>query len=135
MPRGSRIPLEEKLAWMRERQREREKEEERRRQEEEVKAKMIAERALELREPNGAPQQPPTVSRRKMMRVDEVAKLLGVSTTTVLRWFRHRAVIVHPGPRKTTMLISEQILDDWITEHTAKQPAPRGRVPVAARSL
>lgn len=120
MPRYPKQPLEQKLAWMRERQRAKE-EEARLKQEAEMKAQLM-ERAARLHESNGAGQvERPSLPSRRMLRVDEVAKTLRVSVTTVRRWFRHCAVIVHPGPRKTTMLISEQILDDWIAEHTAKR--------------
>lgn len=116
MPRYPKQPLEDKLAWMREQQRA--KAEESRRQEE----KQAGEKAAQL----AAPSTVALLERpsRKMLRVDEVAQILRVSVSTVQRWFRDRAVIVHPGPRKTHMLISEQILDDWIAENTAKR---RGR--------
>jgi phage terminase Nu1 subunit (DNA packaging protein) len=53
----------------------------------------------------------------QMLRVKQVAELLGVSTKTVQVWFRKRAVVVQ-GPHKATMLIPRRVLDDWIREHT-----------------
>jgi hypothetical protein len=112
MPRYPKEPLEDKLAWMRERQREKEAEA-RLKQEGELKVQAIAEQAARL--PEG---QVGTAARRRMLRVDEVAGILRMSDKTVRRWFRDRAVVVRAGRRKTTMLISEQILDDFIRDHT-----------------
>jgi hypothetical protein len=124
MPRYAKQPLEEKLTWMRERQKEREEraarqgeqEEARRRQERlEQSAERVARAAPGLLERPS----------RRMLRVHEVAEILRCSSRTVGRWFAGRAVIVRTGPRKTHMLISEQILDDWIAEHTATPQARR----------
>lgn len=135
MPRYPKQPLEEKLAWMRERQRAKE-EEARRKEEDELmtrlmqlsvaKADQVREwmrlneeqrdrKLAELRPPKYTASCGP--GRPRMLRVDEVAVILSVSVSTVQRWFKDRAVIVHPGPRKTTMLISQQALDDWFAEH------------------
>lgn len=126
MPRYPRLPLEEKLAWMRERQRTKE-EEARRQQEAELRATLTTAAELHaqlarspvLRAPaSGRAGQKEIPPERKMWRVDEVAKMLAVSVRTVRRWFNGRAVIVPTGPHKTTVLISQKALDDWFREHT-----------------
>ena len=118
MPLYPKTPLEEKLAWMRQRQKQKE---------------VQTEEVVRQREPRKQSEQrpePPRLERpgRKMMRVSEVAEILGVSTKSVQRWFRDRAVLVRPGLRRTIMLISEQVLDEWIAEHTPKPQAARRRV-------
>lgn len=90
-------PLESKLAWMR------------------AKQGKKAEREIEpgrfvvpLPDPPLLPQ---------MLRVKQVAELLGVSRQTVERWFGHRAVVVQ-GRSNKVMLIPRRFLDDWIRDHT-----------------
>ena len=122
MPRYPKQPLEVKLAWMRERQRAKE-EDARRKAEEELMARLMAlseEKAAWVREQmrrDAESRYALPERRRKMLRVDQVAEELGVSTRTVWRWFADRAVIVKPGLRRTTMLIPQQALDDWYAEH------------------
>ena len=85
----SRYPaekLESKLVWMRERQRKRQAKE------------ALAAPAARIEPP--APQR----ELPQMLRARQVAKSLGVSDTTVYRWFRDRAgVVLIQGPRKATM--------------------------------
>ena len=113
MSRYPKQPLEERLTWMRERQRVKE-EELRQKRESELKVQVTAEQAARLSEGQAGT----AASRRRMMRVGEVAGILRISPRTVQRWFADRAVIVRAGRVKTTMLISEQMLDDWIRDHT-----------------
>lgn len=58
----------------------------------------------------------------EMFRVPEVAYMLGVSSQSVHRWFADRAIkVLGPGGqrhRKTTLLISRAVLEDWMREHT-----------------
>jgi hypothetical protein len=106
MSRYPSQPLEEKLAWLRERMR--------------AKAESPESRSLS----------PAKYRRRKrlavelpkhlrMFRVVEVAEMLGVSSQTVRRWFKGRVVAV-PGPkikfgrRRFTLLISQQDLEEFI---------------------
>ena len=129
MARYPKQPLEERLAWMRERQRRKQQAEEppapppvptvrevRARQP--LRALPSVPAKVEPRVP-AAPEIPPE---RKMLRVAQVAKMLSVSRKTVSRWFADRAVVVGSGPVKTTMLISEQALTDWLAEHQATRP-------------
>jgi Helix-turn-helix domain len=122
MPRYPKQPLEEKLAWMRQKQDQKQAEAEVRAEEERRRARLAA---GERRPAPPPPLPPPPVIRpawaaRQMLRVDQVAGVLSVSTRTVQRWFADRAIIVQTGPTKTTMLIPEQALDDWFTEHAPK---------------
>lgn len=86
-------PLESKLAWMR--------------------AKQDRKRA---EAPAAVPAPPRESTPPQFFRAHQVARMLNVSVKTVQRWFRRHAVIVRGG-RKTTMLISQRALDDWIREH------------------
>ncbi|MGA7238336.1 MAG: helix-turn-helix domain-containing protein [Bryobacteraceae bacterium] len=89
MPRYPAQPLEEKFAWMREKQRK--------------------------REPEGSPQSPQLPQYHRMK---QVARALGISDRTARRWFRKRAVIVSgPCGTKSTMLIPQQAVDDFIRKH------------------
>lgn len=59
-------------------------------------------------------------------RVDEVSKMLGVSKRSVTRWFQDRALHVGPGRRgplrpKQTLLISRELLEEWILEHSPQK--------------
>jgi excisionase family DNA binding protein len=100
MPRYPKQPLEERLAWMREKQK----------QKTEVEARPAPVAPVIV--------QPPQVTTgRQMLRVKKVADMLSVSHMTVRRWFAKRAVIAHPGARRTTMLIPVEALDEWIREH------------------
>ena len=54
-----------------------------------------------------------------MYRVNEVVRMLGVSRRTVERWFRSRAVLVAAPGAKGTLLISRQLLEEWVKEHSA----------------
>lgn len=109
MPRYPAQPLEEKLAWMRERQRQRQ--------------------AAEVYEaPPRRPLTPAKYERRqklgeipRMLRVGEVAEQLGVSRHSVSRWLRDRGVFVGQGSRRI-MLISQQDLEDWKREHRLTAP-------------
>lgn len=98
MPRYPKQPLEEKLAWMREKQ------------------KQKTEAVVAPAAPVFA--QPPRVEAtgRQMLRVKKVADILSVSQMSVRRWFATRAVIV-PGAHKATMLIPVEALDDWLRAH------------------
>ncbi|PWT71385.1 MAG: hypothetical protein C5B60_10995 [Chloroflexi bacterium] len=140
MARYPAQPLEEKLVWMRQRQRQRQEAEARQQQKDESKFQLseaqkkelrlwaqVKEALLEanlvirtpsVRTPSAACEE--TSYERRMLRVGEVAIELGVSVRTVQRWFADRAVIVEAGPRKTTMLISRRVLDDWKKEHTSR---------------
>lgn len=93
MGRYSDAQLEGKFAWMRERQRERQEQE---------------------RETSVAP--PVASEPPEMLRVKQVAKILGVSISSVERWFANRCVLVR-GRRRNTILIPRKALDDWIREH------------------
>ncbi|HXA25591.1 MAG TPA: helix-turn-helix domain-containing protein [Acetobacteraceae bacterium] len=129
MPRYPKQPLEDKLAWMRDRQNQKKAEEDLRAREETRRAQVAsgasspAEAILrDLLQTLAAQRQPvrpaPAVT-RQMLRVGQVAEILSVSARTVQRWFADRAVIVQ-GPTKTTMLIPQQALDDWLREHAPK---------------
>lgn len=127
MPRYPAKPLEEKLAWMRERQRAKE-EEAREKEVDELMTRLMQlnrEKAAKAREQMRLDGEPPSDGERppqgRMLRVDEVAARLSVSVSTARRWFADRAIIVHPGPRRTTMLIPQQALDDWFAEHAPKR--------------
>lgn len=55
----------------------------------------------------------------EMLRVKDVAVILGVSRQTVERWFARRVgTVVVQGRSNRMMLIPQQTLDDWIREHT-----------------
>ena len=62
----------------------------------------------------------------RMLRVTEVAELLGVSPKTVRRWFEKRAVVVgqvrttKSRQRRRTLLISQQDLEQWISEQRGR---------------
>src|SRR5215813_7467889 len=97
-------PLEEKLAWMRERQL----------RKAEAQAKPIAVAPSPL--PPARAEETP--AQRKMMRVPEVAEELSVSESSVRRWCAKRAVVIKEGRRHTTMPFSRRGLEDWKREHT-----------------
>ena len=104
MGRYPATPLADKEAWMREQQRKRPGKEARR--------GPVAVLPVERR--SEPPQQ------HQMLRVKQVAAILGVSVQTVHRWFRKRAVIIQ-GRHNSMMLIPQRTLDDWIREHTARR--------------
>ena len=110
MSRYPAQPLEEKLAWMRERMK--------------AKVETIPERPLSpvqhrRRQKISSPQ-----AHLRMYRVGEVAEMWGVSPQTIARWFRDRARVVdRSSPRakrqRRVLLISEAELEAFIREHQA----------------
>jgi excisionase family DNA binding protein len=114
MPRYPKQPLEERLAWMRERQRNK--------ADEQPQAQKKAKEDTQVAA--GAVTTPTEAMRdllqTRMLRVNQVAEILSVSHMTVRRWFADRAVIAHPGARRTTMLIPVEALDGWFREHAPK---------------
>ena len=104
MGRYPKEPLEKRLAWMRERQKQKAAEGEQRPLAAPVASVLATPPRVEATGP-------------RMLRVKKVAEMLSVSHMSVRRWFAKRAVIVHPGPRRTTMLIPVEALDEWIREH------------------
>lgn len=60
----------------------------------------------------------------EMYRVKEVAQMLGVSSQSVLNYFGERGVVIadrKPGKKlKRTLLISRQVLEQWLAEHQAQ---------------
>lgn len=106
MGRYTAEPLENKLAWMRERQqRKREKE-----------SRHRAPVVVPAPAPAASPQPPAPLP--QYHKVQKVAQWLGVSDRTVRRWFRKHALIV-PGPcgTKSTWLIPHQAVEDWIRRY------------------
>lgn len=112
MARYPKQPLEEKEAWMRERMQRKAEAEERG-----VSVLPLSETKFEREK---LIDQSP-----HMLRVKEVAAILGVSISTVQRWFRGRAISAtgappRPGHRvRRTMLISRHALDKWLKDHAA----------------
>lgn len=99
--------LEEKFAWMRERMRQRESRESAR------LSKAAHKRHERLRAERPA--------HLEMYRLKEVAEMLGVSTRTVGRWFRGRAIAVgNPASKgrraRNVVLISRRTLEEWLKE-------------------
>lgn len=105
--------LDLKFEWMRAKQRKKQEREARRA---ERKAALV-ERKIEPGRVVPLPPDPPLLP--KMLRVKQVAEILGVSRQTIERWFEKRAVVVQGGNHRM-MLIPQRTLDDWIREHTAR---------------
>lgn len=67
----------------------------------------------------------------EFFRVDEVASMLGVSKRSVTRWFQDRAVSFGSERRgpirpKKTLLISRQLLEQWLLEHSPRERRKAG---------
>ena len=93
---------EEKFAWMREQQ-----------------LRKVDRETMRLNPLVIAKPAQPAPATPQMLRVKQVAKILGVSVQTVREWFRQSAVIVK-SPRKSIMLIPQRTLDEWVRAHTAR---------------
>lgn len=95
-------PLEDKLAWMRAKQQ-----------------RKCAPQAAP-RGPSAVPAPPREAARPEppqMLRINQVAQLLGVSRRTVYRWFGKRCVVIQ-GPVRRVVLIPQRVLDEWVRKHT-----------------
>ena len=111
----SRVSLEEKLAWMRQRQGER--------AEKEAAGEPFLGRQISLEKAQRARHEPP--DRLRVYRVPEVAEMLHVSQRTVRRWFDGRVKImgnICSTPKKRrhrVFLITQQDLYDFMNERAS----------------
>jgi len=127
MGRYPKEPLEDRLLWMRKRQKAKAEKEARAKEEAPQQAAPEVTRVEAMLQDLLRHLAQPVVAERKalpqMLRVEVVADALSVSPRTVYRWFADRAIIVQTGPRKTTMLIPQEVFDEWFAEH--RQPNSR----------
>ena len=137
MPRYPPQPLEQKLAWLRERVRRRAEAEPDERVEPQGQGDSAKGRGAVIRRSISPErhrrqqrQAEETPAHLWMFRPKEVAELLGVSPDTVRRQFENRAVIIGQSVstksrrRKRIFLISLRDLEQWLDEHRA---CPKGK--------